>query len=103
MAAVKRAASFHELPAGVLTAALELYEATTDEGVRAAIKEAGRQIQARQVCYRPQEVGRVRELSLLRATKESIRAVGPDGVLRLPLAVAANGANFVVVKPAVKP
>lgn len=60
-------------------------------------------IQAAQVCYRPDEVAQVRQRSVLPVTKESTHAVGTDGALRLPLAVAANGTNSVVIQPAAKP
>ncbi len=103
MAAVKKASSFGELPEGILTAAIELYEQTKDEEVRAAIRQAASQIQARQVCYSPEEVARILKLSVLRATRRRSRVVGADGTLSLPLAVAANGANFVVIEPAARP
>ena len=101
LAAVKKAISFGEIPQGVVAAAIELYEATKHEEVRAAIREAVRQIQIAQVCYRSEEVARVRELSLVRVTNESSHAVGADGTLRLRPAVAGNGASFLVIEPAV--
>jgi len=45
------------------------------------------------------DVAPIIELSKLRMTKESRHSQGADGVLRLPLVVAANGVNFIVIKP----
>jgi hypothetical protein len=56
--------------------------------------------QNRQVCYREEEVARVRASSRLRVTNESIRAVGPEGALRLAVTVAANGADVVIIQKA---
>ena len=52
----------------------------------------------RQLCYRPGEVARVKDLSELRVTKTTDHAAGADGVLRLRLDCAANGANVVVLE-----
>jgi len=68
--------------------------------VRAAVEQAGRQLLARQVCYRPEEVARIRELSMLRVTNQRRLAAESDGALRLSVPLAANGANFVVIEPA---
>jgi hypothetical protein len=103
IAAVKKAATFGELPEALLAAAFQLYQETKDDAVRQALAEAGRQMLSRQVCYRPAEVARVRELSVLRVTNQRRVGAGPDRVLRLPFAVAANGANFVAIEPADKP
>jgi hypothetical protein len=103
IAAVKKALSLGDLPEELLVAAMQLYERTQDREVRAAIEAAGRQIQKRQVCYLPEEVVRVQELSELRVTKQSHHAASGGGRARLSLAVAANGANFVVIEPARAP
>lgn len=103
IAAVKKATAFGELPEVVLAAGIELYQQTKDDEVRAALGEAVRQIQARQVCYSPEEVARIRKLSALRVTNQRNLVAGAGGTLRLPLAVAGNGANFVVIEPAGKP
>jgi len=103
IAAVKKAASFSDIPQGVVIAAIRLYEETEHEEVRAAIRQVVQQIQTADVCYRPEEVARVRALSVLQVTKESSHAVDAHGTLRLPLTVAANGANFVVIESRAKP
>ena len=99
IAAVKKAVSFGKLPAGVLTAALKLYEKTDRDDVRTAIRDAAGQVQTRQECYSADQVTAVRELSQLAKTKAWNRAVGNDGTLQLPLAVAGNGANVVHITP----
>jgi hypothetical protein len=103
MAAVKKAAAFSDVPEEVIGAAIKLYEETKHQEVRSAIEEATREIQTRQICYSPEEVAQVRGLSALRVTKEATCAVGADGTLRLAVAVAANGANYVVMEPAEDP
>ena len=103
LAAIKKAASFRAPPQAILAAALQLHEKTKDADVLAAIEEAGRQIQSRQPCYRPEEVNRIRELSNPSVTKESRRAVEADGRLRLSFDLAANGANFVIIEPPPSP
>jgi hypothetical protein len=103
MAAVRKATAFSEVPQGLLAAAFELYNKTKSEELRTAIQDAGRQMLNRQQCYRPDEVARIKELSELRVTKTTNHATGADGVLRMTLDVAANGANFVVLEPADKP
>ncbi len=103
LAAVRRAATFSELPQGIVAAAFELHEKTQDAEVRAAIEEVGRQVMTRQQCYAADEVARVKELSQLRVTSEASHAVDADGTLRLSLNVAANGANFIVIAPAERP
>jgi hypothetical protein len=100
IAAVKKAAQFRDLPEEIVAAAIELHEQTKNEEVRGAIEAAAREIGSRQVCYRPEEVARVRELSNLRVTNEQTYATDADATLRLTLAIAGNGANFVVIKPA---
>jgi hypothetical protein len=100
LAAVKQATTFSEVPEGLLAAAIQLYQDTKDEAVRSAIEEAGRRMLSRQVCYSPADVARIRELSVLRVTKEARLTSGADGTLHVPLDVAANGANFVVIEPA---
>jgi hypothetical protein len=44
-------------------------------------------------------VARVRELSTLRTTGTSSHAVGAEGTFRLPLQLAANGVNLIVIEP----
>lgn len=56
-----------------------------------------------QICYSAGEVARLQELSTLHVTRDSQHDVGAGGTLRLPLTVAANGANFVVIEPAASP
>lgn len=58
---------------------------------------------SRQVCYTPNEVKQIRQLSTLSVTKESHRVADRERVLRLPLTVAANGANFVIIQPQESP
>jgi hypothetical protein len=103
IAAIKKVASFRDIPQEVIGVALKLYQRTEHKDVRTAIEEAGRQIQVHQTCYSPEDMARVRELSVLRVTNESIRSVGADGTLRLKIAVAANGVNFVKIERAENP
>ena len=103
IAAVKKAASLRDVPEEVIGVVIKLYEETKHEEVRTAIEEAVRQIQTRQVCYSTEEVAKVRELSVLRVTKESTHAVGAGGALQLAVTIAANGANFVVIEPGGSP
>src|ERR1035437_10089278 len=56
-----------------------------------------------EVCYSAEEAARLKELSMLHVTKDSRHSVGAGGTLRLPITVAANGANFVVIEPAANP
>lgn len=98
LAAVRRAATFSELPQEVIAAAFQLHEKTQDAEVRTAIEEAGRRVLTRQQCYTPDEVACVKGLSQLRATNESNHAVAADGTLRLPATIAANGADFLVIE-----
>lgn len=56
-----------------------------------------------EICYSAGEVARLQELSMLHVTKDSCHNVGAGGTLRLPLTVAANGANFVVIEPTANP
>jgi hypothetical protein len=100
LAALKELASVAPLPDEIIASAFQLYERTDDAIVRAAIEQVGQQIQNRQVCYSADEVAQVRELSLLRVTRQSSQLADTDGTLRLPVTVAANGANFVVIKSA---
>ena len=97
--AAKKAASFSKLPEEVTGVAFKIYMETKHKEVRTALEEAMRQIKVRQECYSPQELAQVRQLSLLRVTKESIHAAGANGALPLAVAIAANGANFVVIEP----
>ena len=97
--AVRRAATFSELPQDLIAAAFQLHEKTQDAEVRTAIEEAGRRVLTGQQCYTPDEAARVKELSQLRATSESSHAAAADGTLRLPATIAANGANFLVIGP----
>ena len=100
LAAVRKAASFNELPQAVLVAALQLHETTNDEEVRTAIEEAGRRLMTQPQCFDPQEVARVKELSELHVTRESRQSASTDRTLRLPVSVTSNGANFVMIERA---
>ncbi len=99
LAAIRRAATLRDLPGEVLMAASKLHEQTPHDEIRTAIETAAAEIQARKPCYGVEEVDRVRELSQLRVTGESRHTVGADEMLRLPVALAANGADFIVVEP----
>lgn len=99
LAAIKKAASLSAIPEEIAAAAFRLYERSKDDAIRKALIQAGQKSMGKQVCYMPDEVEQVRELSTLSVTKESHRTVDPEGVLRLPLTVAANGANFVIIQP----
>lgn len=57
----------------------------------------------RQVAYTPAEVARVKGMATLHVTKEYKRNVGIDGTLKLPVSIAVNSANFVVLEPATNP
>jgi hypothetical protein len=103
LAAIKKVASLRDIPEDVVGIALKLYQQTEHQDIRTAIEEAGRQIQLRQTCYSPEDMARVRELSVLRVTNESTRSVGANGTLRLRIAVAANGVNFIEIEPVENP
>jgi hypothetical protein len=98
LAAVKRAASYDELPDVVMTAAFRLHQATTDQSLREAIEAAGQQLGARQSGFDPEQVARVKELSQLQVTQESPLRPDSGGHMRLSIPVAANGAAFVVIE-----
>lgn len=57
----------------------------------------------REICYSAEEARRLQELSMLHVTKDSRHNVGAGGTLRLPITLAANGANFIVIEPAANP
>jgi hypothetical protein len=99
LAAIRRAATFGSLPASLGEAAFGLYEQTEDPEIRKELEQAGQRIQARQVCYSPKEVNRVRKLSTLRVTDTAVRAGESDGQLNLQVPLAGNGANFLVIRP----
>jgi len=99
LAAIEKAASLNAIPEEVAAAAFRLYERSKDASVRKAIMQTGQKAMGRQVCYTPGEVEQVRKKSILSVTKESQRAANREGTLLLPLTVAANGANFVVIQP----
>jgi hypothetical protein len=67
--------------------------------VRSAIEAAGRRIFAQPQCFDPQAVARIKEMSQLHVTNEYRQATGAERSVRLPMVVAANGANFLVVQP----
>jgi hypothetical protein len=98
LAAIKETASLPVVPEEIVAAAFQLYERTSDEAVRKALVQAAQRVATRQVCYTPAEVERVRDLSTLTVTSQSHRVVDRDGALQVPLTVAANGANFVIVQ-----
>lgn len=85
----------------MFAAALDLYRASDDEEVRAAIEEAGRRIVASwRTSFITEEATRVRELSQLHVTSENHRSVEEGGALTFAVPVAANGVNFVVIEAA---
>ncbi|MCZ6795885.1 MAG: hypothetical protein O7J95_19935 [Planctomycetota bacterium] len=100
LAALREAASFGRGAGALVRAAIPLYRATRDRELRAAMEEAARQILDPDECYSADEVARIRELSVLRTTRESFLDVGADGALRLLVSVAGNGANVVVIEAA---
>jgi len=103
VAAVKKAATFGDVPEKIVTVTIKLYEETKHQEVRTAIEQALRQALGRQICYSPKDVAQVLELSVLRVTKELIHSVRADGMLQLNVAIAANGANFVTIEPTRNP
>jgi len=103
LAAIKKAALLSAIPEELATAAFRLYERSKDDAVRKAIIQAGQKAMGKQVCYTPDEVEQVRKLSILSVTEESHRTADREGVLRLPLTIAANGANFVIIRPQESP
>ena len=90
------------IPEEVAAAAFRLYEQSKDDAVRKAIIQAGQKAMGRQVCYTPDEVEQVRKLSTLSVTKESYRIADREGVLLLPLTVAANGAESAAPLPVLR-
>ncbi|MCX7013059.1 MAG: hypothetical protein NTW86_10970 [Candidatus Sumerlaeota bacterium] len=99
IAALKKAASLRDLPDAVPGALMQLHQRTKDAKVKAATADAMVRIVASPACYSPEEVSQVRELSELAVTKEWRCAVDAEGRLHLPVDLAANGANFVVIEP----
>lgn len=90
--------SFAEVPEDLLAVAINLYEETKNEDVRTAIEQAGQRLSGQELCYRPDEVAPIRELSHLRLTKEYTASQDVDGRLQLRVDVAANGANFIRIQ-----
>ena len=103
VAALKEVATFSEIPKEIAGTITKLYEETSDPKIRTAIEETTRQVQNRQTCYSPEEVEKVRELSILRVTNESTHVTDADKKLRLEVSIAANGANFIVIEPTPNP
>jgi len=103
IAAIKKATTLSVIPEEVAAAAFRLYERTKDDAVRKAIIEAGQKAMGQQVCYTPDELEQVRKRSALTVTRESSNTVDRKGGLLLPLTVAANGANFIVIQPQESP
>ena len=98
LAAVKRAATYDELPEPIVGAAFRLHETTKDEMIRATIEEAGKRITNRQPGFDPVQVARVKELSELHVTRQSQLKADGTGRVRFTIPVAGNGANFVVIE-----
>ena len=96
--AIREVARFADVPTGVFTAAMHVYEATRDPQVRGAIEEVAAEIQAREVVYTPDEVAQVQSLAELQVTPRTVH-VSEDGRLEFSVDVAANGANFLILEP----
>ena len=103
IAAIKKATTLSVIPEEIAGAAFRLYERTKDDAVRKAIIEAGQKAMGQQVCFTPDELEQVRKRSTLTVTRESYLAVNREEALLLPLTVAANGANFVIIQPQERP
>jgi len=103
LAAVEKVMAFDQVPEAILSAAFQLYQASDSEEVRSAIEQAGRRFTTQQPCFDPQDVARIRELSQLHATNESRQTTSNGRITALPIPIAANGANFVVITPAEEP
>ncbi len=100
IAATKEAAEFWDIPNEVLSAAVEVVNETSDPDVVAACIGLVLMDQNRRPSYSPEEVGRVRDLSVLKVTNESTLAVDADNRMPLTATITANGACFLVIEPA---
>ena len=100
LAAVRKVATFNDVPESAFLAAFELHQSTKHEDVRAAIEEAGKKIAARPRCFAAEDVARAKAMSELKVTGHSRHSVTDDTKLALPMTVDSNGAIFVVIEPA---
>ena len=102
--AVKEIGEMGDIPQALLAAVMALHENTRSEEVRSKITEVGENSMSRwQKCYPASEVARVKDMSQLHVTGQSDHKLDSDGVLRLPIHLAGNGADFVVIEPATSP
>lgn len=76
----------------------QLAQESEDEAVKQAAVAALFRLAAHQPVYSPEEVAEVQRQAQLRATRDSTPTAA-DGRLRLRLALAGNGVNFVVLEP----
>jgi hypothetical protein len=100
IAAAKEAATFKDIPDPVISIAVELSDETNDPEVRAACMGLILMKQDRRPSYSPEEVDKVRDLSVLKMTKESIFSIDTNNRAQLATTIAANGASFIVLEPA---
>jgi hypothetical protein len=101
LSAIKEASAFRDIPDEVVSAAAALSQATRNPDVRDASIGLVLLKQDRRPAYSPEEVGKVRKLSELKITNESILAAGRNSRLQFTTTLGANGANIIVLEPAV--
>ena len=101
LSAIKEATSFRDIPDEIVSAAVALSEATSNPEVRDASIGLVLLKQDRRPSYSPEEVGKVRKLSELKIMNESILAAGRNSRLQFTTTLGANGANIIVLEPAV--
>jgi hypothetical protein len=99
LAAIEKTAALPDPPQALLIAALRLYESTQDATLRAAIEEAGKRVQNREICYTLDEFEPIRARSELQVTGESQQIIGDDGGLQLETRLPTNGAVLFVIEP----
>lgn len=78
---------------------LRLIGDSRDEAILEAGKEIFRQLLASPVCYSPEEVKQVQQLSELRVTAARVQTRDPSGGLKLITRIDGNGAAFLVIEP----
>jgi hypothetical protein len=100
LSAIKEATSFRDIPDEVVSTAVALSNETNNPEVREASIGLVLLKQDRRPSYSIEEVGKVRELSALKITHESLLAADRNNRLRLTTTIGANGASIIVIEPA---
>jgi hypothetical protein len=98
--AILRVVSFGAAGTPVHEAIGALHERTKSDRIRKSISIVANQTNQKAPACSSDEIAEVERLSKQQVTGDSIQTVAADGTLRLSVAVAGNGANFVVIEPA---